>query len=358
MNGRLSADGGRLNLSVVIRSKDEADRLRLTLTSLVRQTEPAEVVVVDDGSTDHTAAVIEEAAAWMPLIAIRHKTPQGRSGASNAGALAASGDVLLFLDGDTLAGPDFVRRHRSAHEDRAGLIGRGEVYHLRCTRFLSDPETGTARAGQAERIARLAPGELDRLRVTRQQILEDFEAIEQRAEAGVYPGVGPRRLQELEIEALRNRPDCSVLWAAATGSNLSAPRGAFLQSGGFHEGGGLTEHRELALRLCHMGLTMGLVEGARSYHLTHRSGWRDPLAETSWEAAFYALHPTLAVKLLAIFWASLLPNSQLPADARINSLEELEVAARGDCGVDYDAARALLGRPPLGPPNPSARTST
>jgi glycosyltransferase involved in cell wall biosynthesis len=43
-----------LSLSVVIRSRDEADRLRLTLTSLGRQTVEVEVVVVDDGSTDHT----------------------------------------------------------------------------------------------------------------------------------------------------------------------------------------------------------------------------------------------------------------------------------------------------------------
>ena len=37
-----------MSLSVVIRSKDEAERLRLTLTSLARQTQPAEVVVVND----------------------------------------------------------------------------------------------------------------------------------------------------------------------------------------------------------------------------------------------------------------------------------------------------------------------
>jgi hypothetical protein len=236
-------------------------------------------------------------------------------------------------------------------------VGRGEVFHLRCTRFLADPETGTPRPGEAERLVRLAPGELDRLRVTRRQLLEDFDAVARRAEEGVYPGFGPRRLQELEIEALRLHPDCSVLWAAATGSNLSVPREAFVRTGGLHEGGGLTEHRELALRLCQMGLGMGLVDGARSYHLTHRSGWRDPLAETNWEDAFYALHPTLAVKLLAVFWASLAPNSPLPAEARITSLVELEAAARGDNGVDYDAARAQLGRPVLESPAPAARTS-
>jgi hypothetical protein len=47
--------------SVISRSKDEADRLRLTLTSLACQSEPPEVVVVNDGSSDHTKDVIATA---------------------------------------------------------------------------------------------------------------------------------------------------------------------------------------------------------------------------------------------------------------------------------------------------------
>jgi glycosyltransferase involved in cell wall biosynthesis len=336
-----------VRLSVVIRSKDEADRLRLTLTSLARQSEPAEVVAVNDGSSDHTRPVLEEAAGWMPLRVVHHQAPRGRSGASNAGARAASGDVLLFLDGDTLADPDLVRRHAAVHAARAGVVGRGETFHLRGVRFLQDPETGSPRPGEAERLARLAPAELDRLRVTRRQILEDFEAVARRADAGVYPGAGPRRLQELEMDALRHHPDCAVLWAAACGSNLSVPRSAFLEAGGFNERIDINEHRELALRLCQAGLRMALMEGARTYHLTHRSGWRDPLVEAGWEAAFYAAHPILAVKLLAVFWASLSPNSPLSAEARIDSLGALEAAARGDDGTDYDAARAQLGLPVL-----------
>jgi GT2 family glycosyltransferase len=339
-----------MSLSVVIRSKDEADRLRLTLTSLARQTEPAEVVVVNDGSADHTAAVLDEAAGWMPLRVVRHAVPRGRSGASNAGARAASGEVLLFLDGDTLADPDLARRHAAVHAARPGLIGRGETFHLRCTRLLKDPETGAPWPGTAEQLNRLPPDERDRLLVTRRQILEDFEAVARRAEPGVYPGVGPRRLQELELDALRGDPDCTVLWAAACGSNLSVPREAFLATGGFDEAIDINEHRELALRLCGAGLRMAPVEGARSYHLTHRGGWRDPLVETGWEAVFHAAHPITVVKLLAVFWASLSPHGPLAAEARIGSLAELEAAARGDGGVDYDAARARLGLPALGSP--------
>jgi GT2 family glycosyltransferase len=338
-----------VSLSVVVRSKDEADRLRLTLTSLARQSLQAEVVVVDDGSGDHTAAVLDEAAAWLPLTVVRHDAPRGRSGAANAGARAASGEILLFLDGDTLADPDLARRHAATHAGRPGLVARGEAWHLRCTRFLKDPELGAPRPEEAERIARLSPDEVERLKVTRAQILRDFDAVARRAELGVYPGAGPRRLQELEMDALREHPDCAVLWAAASGSNQSVPREAFLAVGGFNVAIDNNEHRELALRLCQAGLRMVPAEGARSYHLTHRSGWRDPLVETGWEAVFHAAHPIPAVKLLAVFWASLSPRSPLPDEARITSLPALEAAARGEGGVDYDAARARLGLPDLSP---------
>jgi glycosyltransferase involved in cell wall biosynthesis len=337
-----------VTLSVVIRSKDEADRLRLTLASLTRQTARAEVVVVDDGSSDHTQVVLAEAARELSLVVVRHPAAKGRSAASNAGARVASGDVLLFLDGDTLAGPELVERHLDRHSRTPGLIGRGETLHLRCTRFLADPETGTPRPGEAARIDRLSADERTRIRVTRDQVLEDFAAVRRRAEPGVYPGAGPRRLHEIEMEALRQQPDCTVLWAAASGSNQSMPRAAFLDAGGFNEDLDINEHRELALRLCAAGGRMAAVDEAFSYHLTHRSGWRDPLSETGWEAVFYAAHPILVVKLLAVFWASLGARRDLAPAERINSLAELEAAARGGTGVDYDAVRERLGLPALG----------
>ena len=186
-----------MKASVVVRSKDEADRLRLTLASLARQSAPAEVVVVNDGSSDHTDAVIEAAAAERRLTVVRNERPPGRSGAATAGARAATGDILIFLDGDTLAGPEMVGAHLAAHAKRPGLVARGPMFHLRCTRFLKDPETGAPRDGEAARIQRLPASDLAKLLVTRRQIAEDFAAIERRAELGLYPGEGPRRLQAL-----------------------------------------------------------------------------------------------------------------------------------------------------------------
>lgn len=342
-----------MTLSVVIRTKDEADRLRLTLASLSRQNQAAEVVVVNDGSSDHTARVLEEAATRMALTVVHHARPAGRSEASNAGARKASGDILMFLDGDTLAGPGCLAAHVAAHGERRDLMGRGVHNHLRCTRFLLDPEAGTPRPEEAERLARTPPAELDRLRVTMRQVLDDFDAISRRAERGIYPGAAPRRLQELELEALRDDPECPVLWTAASGANFSLAREAFLSAGGFNPEIDNNEHRELALRLTQRGLKMTLVADAATYHLTHRSGWRDPLKDMAWEQVFFGAHPLPVVKLLGVFWSSISQSPILAEPERIHSLGDLARAATGATGIDYDAVRARLGLQRLDIPTPA-----
>ena len=340
-----------MRASVVVRTKDEAERLRLTLESLAAQPALDEVVVVNDGSSDATPGVLAEAAARLPLTVVTHASARGRCAASNAGARAASGDILLFLDGDTLLSPGAVKAHVDVHarapRGAASAIGRGLKFHFRGTRFFQDPETGSPRAGEEARVARLAPGELERARVTRAMIRDDFDRLAARAEHGIYPGAGPRRLQELEEDALRRHPACTVLWAANVGSNFSVRRDAFFDAGGFDDAIDNNEHRELALRMGERGARMAIVEGAGSYHLTHRVGWRDPLVEADWEAVFWRRHPIPAVKLLAVFWASIGAPQRVPAHARIESLPALEAAARDSRGVDYDAIRRSMGLPGL-----------
>jgi glycosyltransferase involved in cell wall biosynthesis len=289
-----------MKASVVVRSRDEAPRLRLVLASLTRQSASVQVVVVDDGSTGPTPAVIAGAAGSLNLTHVTNGSPQGRSAAANAGARAASGDLLIFLDGDTLAGPEMVAAHLRTHEDDASRIGRGETWHLRCTRTLQDPDAGTPWPHMP-----LPPAEeLARLRVTREQVVADFASIERRATPGVYPGAAPRLLHACEMAALRDRPENPLLWAAASGSNLSVPRTAFLAAGGFDPALDINEHRELALRLCVGGARMVPV-AARTYHMIHRSGWRDPLIDDGWERAFRRAHPQAPIDALKRFWRDL-----------------------------------------------------
>jgi GT2 family glycosyltransferase len=321
-----------MRASVIIRSKDEADRLRLTLTSLAMQSVTPEIVVVNDGSTDHTADVLDVAAEKMALIRIDHASPLGRAAATNEGAARASGDILIFLDGDTLAAPDFVSDHIAIHRGGPRLIARGETYHMRGTRFFLNPETGSPRAGEEARVSRFSASELAKMRVTARDIVENFRSIEERAQPGIYPGAGPRLLFDLEMAALREAPESGVLWAAASGSNMSVDRQEFLAAGGLNEALDHNDHREIALRLCRAGHRMVPVK-ARSYHLTHRTGWRDPLVDTSWEQIFYRAHPIPEVPLLRIFWASLSDPAPFPRESLILSLADMETAAKNCTGA-------------------------
>lgn len=116
---------------------------------------------------------------------------------------------------------------------------------------------------------------------------------------------------------------------------MSVGRAAFLDVGGFNSLLDINEHRELALRLCQRGLSM-VATKARTYHMTHRSGWRDPLENKSWENIFFDAHPTAEVALLPVLWASLADGVDLPEAARLRSLPELAAAAK--------RCSALIGR--------------
>jgi hypothetical protein len=176
--------------------------------------------------------------------------------------------------------------------------------------------------------------------VTRDHVRERFETIAARAEAGIYPGAGPRRLYELEMAGLSAEPPLGVSWMAASGHNFSVRLEDFQRVGGYDERMTLNEHRELALRLAGAGVPVVAVSGARSVHMTHRTGWRDPVEDdVEWERLFHERHPHPAVRLMAVFWQSLAGDPHVPAESRIRDLAHLERIVREGRVADYDAIR-------------------
>jgi glycosyltransferase involved in cell wall biosynthesis len=91
-------------LSLVIPAYNEADRLPETLRQVAEharsQPRPLEVLVVDNASSDGTAALVRAAAAEMPFLRLLHEPRRGKGAAVRTGALAAAGEHVFFADAD------------------------------------------------------------------------------------------------------------------------------------------------------------------------------------------------------------------------------------------------------------------
>lgn len=126
------ADAGPGPLTVVVPARDEAGTLPRLLASLAVQTlPPREVVVVDDSSTDQTAAV----AAGLGATVVGAPAPPpgwlGKPWACHLGAEAAAG-TLAFLDADTWLAPDGLARLAAAHQALTpdGLLSVQPHHHV------------------------------------------------------------------------------------------------------------------------------------------------------------------------------------------------------------------------------------
>jgi glycosyltransferase involved in cell wall biosynthesis len=121
-------DDPPVRLSVVIPTRNGARTLGRQLERLADQewSEPWEIVVADNGSTDGTAALVERFRERMPnLRRVDAWQQRGINYARNAGANAARGDLLAFCDDDDEVGPGWVAEMGSAlarHEFVGGRL--------------------------------------------------------------------------------------------------------------------------------------------------------------------------------------------------------------------------------------------
>lgn len=83
-------------VSVILPARDEAPRLKKLLARILDLSLAAELIVVDDGSRDDTVEVCRE----YGVRCISHPVSLGNGAAIKAGARAATGDVLVFMDAD------------------------------------------------------------------------------------------------------------------------------------------------------------------------------------------------------------------------------------------------------------------
>lgn len=112
----------RLTVDVVVATRNRARFLDACLASIRAQTlQPARVVVVDDGSTDNTDAVLDRWSADWPMLTVITVPQSGVSAARNAGIANSTADLVAFNDDDDLWHPNFLERQVSLFEDRQGI---------------------------------------------------------------------------------------------------------------------------------------------------------------------------------------------------------------------------------------------
>ncbi|MES9605470.1 glycosyltransferase [Actinomadura sp. NPDC000929] len=125
-------------VSVVVPAYNEEAGIAATVTTLLNTDYPGtvEVIVVDDGSTDGTAAIVES--LRLPGVRLLRKPNGGKPSALNAGVAAARSEILVLVDGDTVFQRDTLRHLIAPFADpevgavsgntkvanRGGLLGR------------------------------------------------------------------------------------------------------------------------------------------------------------------------------------------------------------------------------------------
>lgn len=108
------------SLSIVLPAKNESAAIGATARAIAQAYSGADVIVVNDGSSDDTAAVAETAGARV----VHHPYSKGNGAAIKTGARAATGDVIVFMDADGQHDPaDIVRLLQKLDEGHDMVVG-------------------------------------------------------------------------------------------------------------------------------------------------------------------------------------------------------------------------------------------
>jgi glycosyltransferase involved in cell wall biosynthesis len=107
-----------LPLSIVIPAKNEAAGLSTLLPRLHELYPDAEIILVDDGSDDETSRIGQDSGARV----IKHPYSKGNGAAIKSGARAATGEIMVFIDGDGQHNPEDIGRLLAKMDEGYDLV--------------------------------------------------------------------------------------------------------------------------------------------------------------------------------------------------------------------------------------------
>ncbi len=131
---RVDATGFEPLVTVLIPAYDEARVIEGSVLSLLRgEYQNLEVLVVDDGSRDDTADIVDRIASLKPRVRCLRKPNGGKASAANLGVRVARGEIIVAVDADTVVAPDAIRRmvEHFADPEVTAVCGNVEVGNVR-----------------------------------------------------------------------------------------------------------------------------------------------------------------------------------------------------------------------------------
>lgn len=127
-------------ISFVVPARNEAAGIGACVDALVRQGDGVEVVVVDNGSVDDTAAI---ASAHGALVV--HEPRPGLAHARQAGLVAAHAPILVFVDADTIVPPGWARTALAEFQRRPRLVAFSPAFYFHDGRLVDHIGNGIFR---------------------------------------------------------------------------------------------------------------------------------------------------------------------------------------------------------------------
>lgn len=239
-------------ISVVITTYNRPDALEAVVEACFLQDDKNfEIIIADDGSTANTRECIERlrARAPVPLTHVWQPDDGFRAAmARNRGTLAATGDYIIFLDGDCVPQRDFIRRHRALAQP--GFLVSGSRI------LLSQALTERALREHID-VAGMSVGERLRYRLS-----------------GDMNKVVQTMLRWPDLGRVRRK----FSWRRIKSCNLAVWKADLVKVNGFDESftGWGHEDSDLVVRLFHAGVLR--KDGALAtevLHLWHREAQRD-----------------------------------------------------------------------------------
>lgn len=252
----MDASGNLPTFSVIIPSYNNGPTLARAIDSVLAQTYPAhEIIVIDDGSTDGTAEVIQ---AYAGRVVYHRQPNSGVAAARNKGVAIATGDWLAFVDADDEFTPDRLALHAHWIGDEPDLDF-----------VVSDQE---AREPDGKFICRFLAGCTAGGRL----LAKD-------------PGSERIRIEQADFEDLIGDGFMEI-------RTISIPRATFLRLGGFPVEHKIGEDLHLFIRLLAASRKGGMVPRVVSYYYIYPTSTlrKDPISAASrFVTAMESLAPLL-----------------------------------------------------------------